>query len=67
MKARGKRWALEPGTYPCACGTRAIYIRNCKSGERVAKAHRAPDGKVCPEFQRQEEAERARKLCAVVP
>ena len=67
MKARGKRWALEPGTYPCACGTRAVYIRNCRSGERLPKVHPTPEGLTCPEFERQEQAERNRMLTAEHP
>jgi hypothetical protein len=67
MKARGERWTLEPGTYPCTCGTRGIYIRNCRSGERLVKTHRTPDDETCPEFVRQEKVERARKLSGGLP
>ena len=64
MASRGKRWELEPGHSPCACGANVAVIRNMRSGERVMKYHKTPGGSTCSELAWQEAVERTRAIVA---
>ncbi len=63
MKARSKSWQLEPGYFPCKCGTQASWCRNLGSGERKSYKHNTPAGDLCPEWQWQDGVERTRRIC----